>query len=132
MNQVLTIMKYHQEFCNKETKVGELLYILKKYNFEEIYILNSDHKPIGIIHKDDIHLEELAKLNDPFDVNAEKLMKPISLVIKKDSTLLECQNLMEKNRLEVLPVVDENGQYLGVVKKRDLLKEIAPDLQYIY
>ena len=132
MNKVLAVMKYHPEYCNKETKIGELMYVLKKYNYQEIYILNSEHRPIGIINKDDIHLEEMAKKIDPFDMSAEKLMTNITVVINKNSTLLECQKLMDKNQLDVLPVVDENGQYLGVVKKEDLLKGIASDLHYIY
>lgn len=132
MSLVSAAMKYHPEFCNTETRISDLMYILKKYNYHEVYILDSENRPIGVINERDINNEILAKSLHPFDVKAKDLMTNISTVVSQNSTLAECQLLMEANHLTVLPVVDEKGHYLGVVNKKDFFSDIDPDLQYIY
>jgi CBS domain-containing protein len=120
MKQVSEVMKTHLEFCNPETRVPDLKYIFKKYNYDEIVIVGSDRHPLGIVTEKDVSDEELENISHPFDVKAGKIMTSIPAMIKSIATTDECLKMMESNQLRVLPVVDENGQCLGVVRREDL------------
>ena len=123
MNQVSEVMIQHPEFCNTETRVPDIKYIIKKYNYDEIVIVDNKHYPIGIVKAQAVSDDAMKNILHPFDVKAEKLMNRVSVTVKKDASLSECLQLMERNHMTVLPVIDNEGHCLGVVKKEDLLSE---------
>jgi predicted transcriptional regulator len=123
MNQVSEVMKKHEEFCNIETRAPELLYIFKKYNYEDVVIVDLDHHPIGIVNKETVSDEAMKNILHPFNVKAGKLMSSIKASLEMDLSIDESLKIMEKNHLTIAPVVDKNGQCLGVVKKEDLIKQ---------
>ena len=122
MGQVKEIMKVHSEFCNIETRVPDIKYIIKKYNFEEIVIVDSDRHPLGIVKADSVSDEAMKNIVHPFDGKAGNLMKSISITVSINEQLEECLNLMEVKHLSVIPVTDEEGHCVGIVKKEDLIK----------
>ena len=124
MGQVNEIMIRHPEICNAETRVPDMKYIMKKYNFDEIIIVNSKQFPIGIVNSKSISDEAMKNILHPFDVKAENVMNRIAVTVSKNSSDLDGLKLMEENHLSILPVIDNDGHCLGLVKKDDLLKEI--------
>ncbi|MBC7537381.1 MAG: CBS domain-containing protein [Bacteriovorax sp.] len=124
MSLVSEVMKQHSEFCNSETRVPDLKYILKKYDYDELVIEDSTRHPIGIVNKESVSDDALKNTPHAFDVRAGKLMTSISVTVRKDATTEECLKLMDANHVTVLPVVDEEGHCLGVVKKIDLISKL--------
>ena len=124
MGQVNEIMISHPEFCNTETRVPDMKYIMKKYNFDDIIIVNSKQFPIGIVNSKSISDEAMKNIIHPFDVKAENVMNRISVTISKNLSDLDSLKLMEANHLLILPVIDNDGHCLGLVNKDDLLKKI--------
>ena len=122
--QVSEVMKAHPEFCNLETRVPDLLYILKKYNYDEIVVVDSDRHPLGIVQVESVSDRAMKNTLHPFDVKAGKLMKSISATVKQDASFRECLKVMENNHLNIVPVVDDEGHCLGLVKKEDLTRKI--------
>ncbi|MDD4974548.1 MAG: CBS domain-containing protein [Bacteriovorax sp.] len=124
MSQVSEVMKTHLEFCNPETRVPDLKYIIKKYDYDEVVIEDSDRHPLGIVNGEAVSDEALKNKLHPFDVRAGNLMTRISVNVRKDASIEECLKLMDSNQITVMPVVDEQGHCLGVVKKKDLISEL--------
>jgi predicted transcriptional regulator len=123
MNLVSEVMKRHEEFCNIETRAPELLYIFKKYNYDDVVIVDLDHHPIGIVNKETVSDEALKDILHPFNLKAEKLMSSVKMTLGMELSIDESLKIMEKNNLNIAPVVDNHGQCLGVVKKEDLIKQ---------
>jgi CBS domain-containing protein len=121
MSQVSEVMKTHLEFCNPETRVPDLKYILKKYDYDEVVIEDANSHPLGIVKGETVSDEALKNTLHPFDVRAGNLMLSIPVNVRKDASVEECLKLMDSNQLTVMPVVDEQGHCLGVVKKNDLI-----------
>ena len=76
--------------------------------------------------------ESMKNIIHPYDVKAKDIMKRMAVSIKKDQTIEECLEVMENNHLEAIPVVDEFGHSLGLIKKMDIFPEIENKLEYIY
>ncbi len=123
MNQVEEVMRRNVEFCVPETRTSDMLYIMKKYNYDDLLVVDNlkEKHLIGVVHKETISDEALKYAPRPFNLSAKNCMQKIPATVFKDSTIEECLNLMEKNHMGLLPVVDDWGLCVGVVVKQDIL-----------
>lgn len=122
MNLVNEVMKQHSEFCNLETRVPDLKYIFKKYNYDEVVIVDDERHPLGIVKSDSLTDDALKNILHPFDIKAQKIMIKIPISVKNTATVEDCLKLMKENHISLLPVTDDFGHTLGIVKEGDLLK----------
>lgn len=122
MNRVAEVMHENPEFCTLETRVPDIKYLMKKYDYKEMAVVNSEHVPVGVVTLDSVSDEALEDYVHPFDLKASERMKAINVSVKKETSLEECVNLMESYHLSSLPVVDEDGHYCGIIKKSDIFK----------
>lgn len=122
MNKVEDIMHENPEFCTMETRIPDVLYLMKKYDYSEMAVVNGEHVPVGIITVEAISDENLQEYIHPFDVKAQERMKPLEATVKRESSLEECLAIMEKFHTSTLPVVDEFGTYCGFIKKSDIVR----------
>ena len=122
MKKVSDVMHSNPEFCTLATRVPDIKYLMKKYAYNEMTVVNTEHLPVGLISLNSLADEVLEDYLHPFDLKAEELMKPLAFVINTESPLDECLKIMEKNNLTMLPVVDQLGHYSGIIKKDDILK----------
>ncbi len=126
MGELNEIIVYHPEFCTLETSVSDLKYILSKYNYDELVIVDLDHHPLGIVTKEAISDEALMSTTKPFNfnINAQKIMQTVSATAPSDISPEECLKIMQKNHLTAIPVVNQIGQCIGVVREFDLENKI--------
>lgn len=122
MNRVAEVMHENPEFCTLETRAPDIIYLMKKYDYKQMAVVNSEHVPVGMIASEAVSDEALEDFVHPFDVKASERMKPIQAVVKKETTLEDCLNLMELHHQTTLPVVDELGHYCGVISKADIFR----------
>lgn len=125
MNRVSEVMKEHSGFCSTEARVAEIKFLMQKYDYKEMPVLNAEHVPVGLINFDAVSDFALDYLDQPFYLKAEELMKHITVSVKKETTIGECLRVMEANHLTIIPVVDEEEHYCGVVKKTDIIMRAA-------
>ena len=87
-------------------------------------ILSEDKSLLGIIVEGDIRR---AFAGDKHDLNTPlaRLMNKNPVTIKSDILAAQALEVMENKNppLNILPVVDENGRFLGFIRLHDLLKE---------
>lgn len=110
--------------CTPDMRVAEIKYLLKKYDYDEILVVDSlDTKhPVGLVSLADMDLPEIEHADMPSDVSALECMREIPAVVLDSSTLEECLNVMRANHLERIPVVDLNGHFEGLVERDDIGK----------
>lgn len=116
-------MHKNLEFCTLDTHVPEIKDLMQKYDYKEVVVLNAEHVPVGVVTMDAVSDEALEEYDFPFSLTAAERMKPIEVVVTKDTSTEECLKLMEANYRTILPVVDDQGLYCGIVKKSDILKQ---------
>ena len=122
MNTVTDIMNTNPVLCTSDMRVAEVKYLLKKYDYDEIVVVDSiDNKiPVGLVGLDDMENEYVEEAEMPSDISAIECMRKIPAVILNTSSLEECMNIMRDNHLERIPVVDLNGHFEGIVVRNNI------------
>lgn len=94
-----------------EKKIGSLL-------------VSKGEQTIGIVTETDMVRKVLATGLDPLTTKVERVMSSPLITITADKSVVEANDLMERNHIRHLAVT-ENGSVVGVVSVRDLLHPIS-------
>ena len=98
-------------------KVSEAKSIMVENNIGGIPIIDQNRKLLGIITNRDLRFEK--NINQTVD----KIMTSNSLITTTKSISLEAaENILQKNRIEKLPVVDSKNRLVGLITYRDIMK----------
>jgi CBS domain-containing protein len=81
---------------------------------------------VGVVTDRDITCRSLANSRDPMDLTANDVMTTILFTVAPDATLEECCELMEKNQVRRMMVVDDSGACVGIVAQADIAR-VAPE-----
>ncbi|GAB7017108.1 CBS domain-containing protein [Methanogenium cariaci] len=76
--------------------------------------------PVGIVTELDINCKVVAKNRVPGDVFVHEVMSTPLITVGLDKTIEDAANIMMKNKVRRIPVV-ENSRVVGVVTVRDIL-----------
>ncbi len=101
----------------KDNKVSDALDIMKEYKIGGIPVVDNNKKLIGIVTNRDLRFEQ-------------NLQKPISKVMTKENIvktnqktdLKKAASILQINKIEKLPVVDENNKLIGLITYKDITK----------
>ena len=85
----------------------------------EIPIVHDD-RPIGVVTDRDIVVRLVAYGHDPKQVRAEECMTSPAITLSQDADLKECADLMARERVRRVPIVDADGRVCGIVALADL------------
>ncbi|MFN3567293.1 MAG: diguanylate cyclase [Caldimicrobium sp.] len=108
-----------------EVSFKELIELLKKHE-ENFAIVHKEGKPIGIITERDIVRAYL--YNYPLDKPVYPLVKKELVKINSSSSLLVAFNLMTENYIRRLVVVNEKGEFEGVLTQQELILYSSEEL----
>ncbi len=90
-------------------------------------VLVKTKKGLGILTERDINGKVVAKGKDSKKLNAKDIMTSPVTTISPDTDLYKICALFSENSFRRLPVV-ENGEVLGILTTRDVVKQFVPSL----
>ncbi|WP_457550020.1 CBS domain-containing protein [Archaeoglobus sp.] len=90
-------------------------------------VVIEDGRPIGIVTEKDILYKVVSKNKLPSKVKIGEIMSKPLITIKPTTSLREATDIMRKMKIRRLPVVDDNGNLVGIVTDNDILS-VAMDL----
>ncbi len=96
----------------------ESLRIMEDFNVRHLPIVNKSQL-LGLISEDDILIHNI---HEPIGSYELSLIKPY---VKKSDHLYEVMRLLAEHQLTVIPVVDDEGNYMGMVALEDILNYFA-------
>jgi IMP dehydrogenase len=100
-----------------EKKVRDALAVMSKYSISGIPIVK-DEKLVGILTNRDLRFEP------NLDLQISKIMTNGRLITAPVGTTLEkAEAILQKHRIEKLPVVDKNGKLRGLITFKDIHKK---------
>jgi IMP dehydrogenase len=100
-----------------QRSVREALEVMKKYSISGIPIVQ-DENLVGILTNRDLRFEP------NMDLEVAKVMTNGNLVtVPVGTTLEEAEVILQKHRIEKLPVVDKNGKLKGLITFKDIQKK---------
>jgi CBS domain-containing protein len=75
----------------------------------------------------DITIRTVAKGKNPLDMTVSEAMTTNALTVTPETSLEDCCNLMEKNQVRRVAVVDENGACCGIIAQADIALNAKDD-----
>ncbi|MAN58756.1 MAG: IMP dehydrogenase, partial [Flavobacteriaceae bacterium] len=101
----------------KSATVGDAQATMKEYSIGGIPIIDDAKKLIGIVTNRDLRFEK--NYGRPL---SEVMTSENLVTVGKGTSLKDAEIILQKNKIEKLPVVDDNGTLLGLITFRDITK----------
>lgn len=104
-------------YIDAKASVKEALELMAEYRISGVPVVDENKILIGILTNRDLRFET------NFDNLVENVMTKMPLITaKKGSTLDDAERIFSTNKVEKLPIVDENNRLEGLITIKDLKK----------
>ena len=101
----------------KDAKVLDALNLMKEYSIGGIPIVDKKHKLIGIVTNRDLRFE------NEMEKSISKVMTSQNLITgTRNLTLKQAEKILQRNKIEKLPIIDSNEKLIGLITFRDIQK----------
>ena len=108
-------MIYDPVTIKRGSTVADALAIMEEYHIGGIPVVDDDRRLLGIVTNRDLRFER--------DLNRQIVMTSEGLVTTNQSTdLEEAADILQRHKIEKLPVVDSDGRLIGLVTYKDITK----------
>lgn len=106
---------------SKDHTLGEAKDLMSRYKISGLPVVDADNVLIGIITNRDV------KYQENLDMKVEEIMTKEKLITSdKDTNLEKAKEILLKNRVEKLPIVDKDNKLVGLIT----IKDIDNQLEY--
>ncbi|WP_413364194.1 IMP dehydrogenase [Lysinibacillus sp. 3P01SB] len=108
-------------FLTPEHQVFDAEHLMGKYRISGVPIVNNmdDQKLVGIITNRDL------RFIDDYSLKIDDVMTKEDLItVPVGTTLEEAEKILQKHKIEKLPIVDEDGKLTGLITIKDIEKVI--------
>lgn len=101
----------------EDALVQDAMNLMKENKIGGIPIVDKERKLKGIVTNRDLRFEK-AKLRPIFEV----MTKDNLIVAQEGTDLITAEGILQKHKIEKLPVVDKNNKLIGLITYRDIIK----------
>lgn len=102
---------------NRDAKVKDALNIMAEYKIGGIPVVDNENYLVGIVTNRDLRFEK------DMDKQIKEVMTSENIITTKQSTDMEtAAHILQENKIEKLPVVDEKGKLIGLITYKDITK----------
>jgi acetoin utilization protein AcuB len=109
-----------------DTVYWEAFDIMREKDLHHIPVVNEDNSVVGILTRRDLQISAQHFREAPVEVS-EVMHSPV-VTISPGQLLSEAAKQMMDNRIGGLPVLDTNGQMVGILTETDLLRALIDQL----
>ena len=106
-------------FVNPDASLSDAERLMSEYKISGVPVVDKDKKLLGILTNRDLRFEK-----DYSKKVSEVMTKAPLITAKPGITLEEAAEIMNKHKIEKLPIVDENYHLKGLVTIKDIQKKI--------
>jgi len=110
---------------DRDIPLSKVAQIISSNNISSLIFIRRK-KPAGIITKGDI-VKNFGK-----NIKMFKMMSKKIITIRPDDKVGTAMELLETNRISVLPVVNQKKELVGVVSAKDLLHEACENDEFLF
>lgn len=125
MNKVANILSRKGDnviSVTPDTTVYDALTLMSKRNIGSIAVLNEKGKYLGLLTERDYARKVIVQGRHSNDTMVKDIMSTDLPPVTKNHTVEECMELMSKNNIRYLPVI-ENDKLMGLISVLDLVNE---------
>lgn len=107
---------------NPEDELNTVIYEISSKRLGMTAVLDDNRQIVGIITDGDLR-RMLHKTSDVLSVRAKDIMSPHPKTIHEDELVVKALEIMRKNSITSVLVVDDENRYTGVIHLHDIIKE---------
>ncbi|MBP5612800.1 MAG: KpsF/GutQ family sugar-phosphate isomerase [Bacteroidales bacterium] len=107
---------------NPEDELNTVIYEISSKRLGMTAVLDDNRQIVGIITDGDLR-RMLHKTSDVLSVRAKDIMSPHPKTIHEDELVVKALEIMRKNSITSVLVVDDANRYTGVIHLHDIIKE---------
>ncbi|WP_024786872.1 MULTISPECIES: IMP dehydrogenase [unclassified Lebetimonas] len=101
-----------------EDTIAKALEIMATYKISGVPVVDKNDKLLGILTNRDLRFEQ------NYNRLVKDLMTPMPLITAREGiTLEQAEQILHKNKIEKLPIVDEDGYLKGLITIKDIQKK---------
>jgi predicted transcriptional regulator len=126
------------EFCNREVIIIErqesaldAAKLMRVHHVGDVIVVDKSDTgvtPIGILTDRDIVIEIVAKAIDPGSVTAGDAMSYDLVTAREEDDLMETIKIQRSRGIRRIPIVNEQGELVGILAVDDVLEIITEQL----
>ncbi|NBI07297.1 IMP dehydrogenase [Senegalia massiliensis] len=106
-------------YLSRENLISDSLALMERYRISGVPITDNDNKLVGIITNRDIRFEK------QLDKKIDDVMTKENLITAKEGIIMDdALEIMKKNKIEKLPLVDDENHLKGLITIKDIEKAI--------
>jgi IMP dehydrogenase len=102
-----------------DSLVTDALQIMERYHISGVPIVDADGRLVGLLTNRDLRFIE--NVDQPID---NVMRRPPLVTAPLGTTLEQAKDILWQNRIEKLPIVDEDGTLRGLITVKDIKKRI--------
>lgn len=109
-------------YIDPDKTVLEALSIMRRRYLNSLIVNKSrDNPEYGIITSTDICDKIVAQGQDPAKTKVRDVMSSPLVTLDPEQTVYQCAKTMSDHHIHHMPVMDENGQIVGIISATDFL-----------
>ena len=112
-----------------ETNLMEAVIVMNNHRIGSLVVIRAG-KPVGIVTERDIMTKVVGRAVSALDLRVADVMSTQVTSIIEDGTLKDAARLMTRYGIRRLPVVNKQGDLVGIISSMDIIREF-PDLMSI-
>ncbi|MGC8869707.1 MAG: CBS domain-containing protein [Brevinematia bacterium] len=121
----IVLPRPHVVVCYEDSTSEELMNIFREYKYSRIPIVNRDSDNIiSYVYFKDFFVEYISNQGK---VNLNKIKRKI-VFVPENMNLLDVFKLMNKNFTNIVVVVDEYGNHIGIVTSEDIFEKVFGEI----
>ena len=123
---VRDIMTGDLDICTPDSNLRDVALLMAQDDIGSVPIVDSRQsmKPVGIITDRDITCRLVAQGINPLEKMARDAMSDRVVTARPDMSIEQCLDLMERNQIRRIPVVDKSGRLCGIIAQADIAKKL--------
>ena len=102
---------------------------LRNFKVRTTGVMN-DGKVVGVVGHTDFSTKVVALGKKPTEVKVAEIMSTTLHTVSLDTSILACMDLMNDHGISHLFILDDDGQYYGMVAWSDLQRKLVSELKY--
>lgn len=122
--KVFEVMITSLKYLNENDTVSKAIELMANFSISGVLVNNNKNKTVGIVSEGDIIKKVLYKKLNPDKIKLKEIMSKNLYTINKDKSIGEAAELMKKNNISKLPIINDKEEMIGYITKADLLEKL--------
>ncbi len=108
-----------------DTSVSYAMTLMRRRHIHSVVVdISEKNSSYGIITTTDIRDKIVAENRNPAETSVREIMSGPILTGRAEWTLIECSQMMQKNKIHHLPIADESGALVGLISATDIFMSV--------